>query len=65
MPPIANSTAGLFLVVVGHLAVANNVPSIPEVTLPALLIVPVAIGLALLVLMQRSRARARKRRPPQ
>ena len=49
----------------GHLAVAQNVPSVPEVTLPALLIVPVAIGLALLVLMQRSRARARKRRPPQ
>jgi hypothetical protein len=46
------------------LADVQNVPTIPEVTLPALLIVPVAVGVALLVLMQRSRSRARKRRPP-
>ncbi len=41
---------------------SQNVPTIPEVTLPALLIVPVVIGGALLFLMQRSRSRARRRR---
>jgi len=62
MPPVANLT--LPFAASMHLAVAQAVPSIPEVTLPALLIVPVAVGGALLVLMQRSRSRARKRRPP-
>ena len=48
--------------VLGPLAAVQRVPSVPEVTLPALLIVPAAIGLALLFLM--GRARSRKRRPP-
>jgi hypothetical protein len=50
--------------VLAHLAAVQNIQTVPEVTLPALLIVPIAIGVALFVLTGRSRSRARRRRPP-
>jgi hypothetical protein len=59
MPMLAERTVA----VLGPVSASvQHVPSVPEVTLPALLIVPALLGLALLLLM--GRARSRKRRPP-